>query len=181
MSWQTLSSRTVYENRWLSVREDDVVGPGGPGIYGVVTVRHPAVFIVAVDEQDRVCFVEIDRYATGGPSIEVPAGGTDGEEPLLAAQRELREETGLVAREWTLLGRMNALNGVANAPEFVFLARSLTLDPTAETAATQKEEGIDGVSWVALPDALTMISDGTISDGETVAALAYAAIHLRRL
>ena len=181
MAWQTLSSRSVYENRWLSVREDDVVGPGGPGIYGVVTVRHPAVFIVAIDERDRVCFVEIDRYATGGPSIEVPAGGTDGEEPLLAAQRELREETGLVAEEWTLLGRMDALNGVANAPEFVFLARGLTLDPSAETAATQQEEGIDEVSWVPLPDALTMIADGTISDGETVAALAYAAIHLRRL
>lgn len=181
MAWKTLASRTIYENRWLSVREDDVVGPGGPGIYGVVTVRHPAVFIVAIDESDRVCFVEIDRYATGGPSIEVPAGGTDGEEPLAAAQRELLEETGLVAREWTLLGRMNALNGVANAPEFVFLAQSLTLEATAETAATQLEEGIGEISWVPLPDALTMIADGTISDGETVAALAYAAIHLRRL
>ena len=86
-----------------------------------------------------------------------------------------------MAEEWTLLGRMNALNGVANAPEFVFLARGLTLDPSAEIAATQQEEGIDEVSWVPLPDALTMIADGTITDGETVAALAYAAIHLRQL
>ena len=181
MTWQTLASRPVYENRWLSVREDDVIGPGGRGIYGVVTVRHPAVFIVAVDADDRVCFVEIDRYATGGPSIEVPAGGTDGEEPLIAAQRELREETGLVAESWTQLGSMNALNGVANAPEFVFLARDLTIDPDADTATTQREEGIGELTWVALPDALTMIADGTISDGETVAALAYAAIHLRAL
>ncbi|WP_243225046.1 NUDIX hydrolase [Microbacterium sp. CIAB417] len=176
MAWQTADSRIVYENPWISVREDAVVGPGGPGIYGVVTMRHPAVFVVAVDDEERVCLVTLERYTTGR-SVEVPAGGTDGEDPLTAARRELREETGLQAEEWTPLGTMNALNGVTVAPEHVFLARGLSV---ADAADARAEEGIDDVSWVRFDEVLRMIADGRITDGETVAAIAYAAIRLGR-
>lgn len=177
MTWQTHDSRTVYENRWISVREDRITGPFGAGIYGVVSMRHPAVFIVAVDADDRICLVTLDRYTTG-PSIEIPAGGTDGEDPLTAAQRELLEETGLTAAEWTPLGTMNALNGVTVAPEFVFLARGVREE--APSAHTKEEEGIQDVSWVPLSEVLDMIADGRITDGETIAALTYAGIRLGR-
>ncbi|WP_194764194.1 NUDIX domain-containing protein [Microbacterium sp. UFMG61] len=177
MAWVTRESSTVYENRWIEVREDQVTGPGGEGIYGVVTMRHPAVFVVALDEEDRVCLVTLERYTTG-VSIEVPAGRSDGEDPLVAAQRELLEETGFVAAEWTPLGTMNALNGIAHAPEHVFLARRLT--PADDSAHTQAEEGIDAVIWVPFSEALDMIADGRITDGETVAAIAYAGIRLGR-
>jgi len=177
MTWQTRASRTVYENRWIRVEENDVVGPHGAGIYGVVEMQHPAVFIVAVDEDDRVCLVSLERYTTGA-SWEVPAGGSDGEDPLTAAQRELAEEAGITARRWTALGRMDALNGIARAPEFVFLAQDI--ERGADAAASQREEGIDAVRWVPFGDALGMIRNGEISDGETVAALAYAGIHLGR-
>lgn len=175
MTWRTDDSRIVYENAWISVREDAVTGPAGAGVYGVVTLRHPAVFIVALDEHERVCLVSLDRY-TVGRSIEVPAGGSDGEDPLIAAQRELLEETGMRADEWRMIGTMNALNGVTVAPEHVFLARGLH-DADGEA---REEEGIDEVSWVPFAEAITMIADGRISDGETVAALAYAGIHLGR-
>jgi hypothetical protein len=125
MTWQTRASRTVYENRWIRVEENDVVGPHGEGIYGVVEMQHPAVFVVAVDDDDRVCLVSLERYTTGR-SWEVPAGGSDGEDPLVAAQRELAEEAGITAARWTALGRMNALNGIARAPEFVFLAQGIS-------------------------------------------------------
>ncbi|WP_375384942.1 NUDIX domain-containing protein [uncultured Microbacterium sp.] len=182
MAWQTRSTRTVYENRWMHVREDEVVGPGGAGIYGVMTVRHPAVFIVALDDDDRVCLVTVDRYATGGPSIEVPAGGTDGEDPLVGARRELLEEAGVIADEWVEIGRMNALNGLAHAPEHVFLARGLRTGAEADAiSAAQEEEGIAEVQWMPFSDVVGLIGAGEITDGETIGAIAFAAIHLGRL
>lgn len=181
MGWVTHGSRGVYANAWIEVREDRVTGPGGDGIYGVVRMQHPAVFVVAVDDEDRICLITLDRYTTG-TSIEVPAGGSDGEDPLVAARRELQEETGLEADEWTPLGTMQALNGIAEAPEHVYLARGLTPAGRVDDATrTQDEEGIEAVSWVPFPDALEMIADGRISDGETIAAIAYAAIRLGRL
>ncbi|CCH80476.1 NTP pyrophosphohydrolase (modular protein) [Nostocoides japonicum T1-X7] len=135
MPWPVTSSRVAYENRWIRVIEDRVLTPDGrPGLFGVIEVRQPAVFVVALTDAEEVLLVEIDRH-TVGPSWEVPAGGTDGEEPLVAARRELLEETGFVASSWTPIGRMEALNGVSRAPEIVFLATGLRRsagDSTAE-------------------------------------------------
>jgi 8-oxo-dGTP pyrophosphatase MutT (NUDIX family) len=178
MTWLTRGSETKYENAWIHVREDQVTGPAGDGIYGVVRMQHPAVFVVAVDGEDRVCLVTLDRY-TVGTTVEVPAGGTDGEEPLVAARRELLEETGFEAASWTELGAMHALNGIADAVEFVFLARDLRA-ADAGAARSQAEEGIAAVTWAPFADVLAMIADGRITDGETIAAIAYAGIHLGR-
>ena len=106
MPWPVVSSRDVYENQWIRVREDIVERPGGgQGIYGVMTVRQPAVFVVALTDDDELLMVDVDRH-TVGPSLEIPAGGSDGEDPLVAARRELLEETGYRAERWQPLGRL---------------------------------------------------------------------------
>ncbi|WP_221583667.1 NUDIX domain-containing protein [Microbacterium sp. G2-8] len=179
MAWIRSSTRTAYENPWIRVREDDVTRPdGSDGIYGVVELRHPAVFVVALDEDDRVLLVHVDRY-TVGPSWEVVAGGSDGEDAEVAARRELREESGLEADEWIEAGHMNALNGICVAPETVFVARGLRA--AADASAHQAEEGISEVRWVPFAEALRMTATDEISDGETIAALTMAAARLGRL
>lgn len=177
--WRTRTSTTVYENAWIRVREDQVDRPdGSAGLYGVLEVRQPAVFVVPVTDDEEVVLVDVARYTTGAGSLEVPAGGSDGQDPLVAAQRELREETGLVADRWEPIGFMYALNGISHAPEHVFLARGLR---TADAPAEQAEEGITAVRAVPWAEVLTLVRDGTITDGETVAALMYAALALGRV
>ncbi len=177
MAWTTLTTRTAYENPWIRVREDTVIHPdGAEGLYGVVELR-PAVFVVALDEEDRVVLITIDRYTTGR-SVEVPGGGGDNQEPLVAARRELLEETGLEASEWTHLGDTVMLNGAAEATEHVFLARGLR--QAVDAAHSQAEEGISAVRFVPFAELAAMIADGRINDNETITALSLAAIRLGR-
>ncbi|HEY5822209.1 MAG TPA: NUDIX hydrolase [Propionibacteriaceae bacterium] len=173
MVWVTRGSRVTYENAWIRVREDDVLRPDGePGIYGVMELRAPAVFVVPVTEAGEVVMVTLDRYATGRSSIEIPAGGSESDDLLEAARRELREETGFAADHWQDLGEVFSLNGVADAPGRVFLATGLHPVDGAE----QEAEGITACRSVPFEELSTMIADGTITDGETLAALLKALV-----
>ena len=181
MSWPVRATKVVYENPWIRVREDAVTRPDGTdGIYGVVELQRPAVFVVALTDADEVVLVTVDRH-TVGTSVEVPAGGTDGEDPLVAARRELAEETGLVARDWRQVGTMNALNGVCRAPEVVFLATGLAPAQAAGDTAARTEEGIRDVRRVPVHEVIGLVRDGAISDGETIAALMLALVALGRV
>jgi 8-oxo-dGTP pyrophosphatase MutT (NUDIX family) len=121
--------------------------------------------------------VGVDRYSLGELSWEVPAGGTDGEETLAAAGRELREETGLAARSLTDLGTVHSLNGVAYAPGRVVLATGLQ----AVGGAEQETEGITGVRTVPIPELLALIAIGQITDNESLGALLLALVRLGRV
>jgi len=88
-NWKKLSSKVIHENPYYSVREDDVIKPdGSKGTYNVVVTKG-AVFIVALDDERNVYLERLHRYTNNNQSIEIPAGGTDGEDHLTAAKREL--------------------------------------------------------------------------------------------
>lgn len=179
--FQTLRTEVVYANPWMEVRESRVIRPNGDaGIFGVVHPRHPASFIVALSDDDEVVLIETFRYTTQSWSIEIPAGNTDGEDPLAAAQRELAEETGLVASFWTPIGHYNSLNGLADAQEYAFLAQGLS--PADDDGAGHRlDEGIRAVRREPWSVVLRMIREGEISDAQTITPLMLAALHLDRV
>jgi 8-oxo-dGTP pyrophosphatase MutT (NUDIX family) len=125
--WRTLSAREVYRNQWLSVTEYQVIRPdGAPGLYGVVDPGDNAT-IVALDEDEQVCIVEDFLYPIQQRGWFLPSGAINqGEDPLLAAQRELAEETGLRAAQWERLGAFYLTPGIATQRSHLYLARGLT-------------------------------------------------------
>jgi 8-oxo-dGTP pyrophosphatase MutT (NUDIX family) len=165
--WQTVSSRQVYENPWISVREDQVIRPdGAPGIYGVVHYKNLAVGVLAI-EDDHVYLVGQYRYPLEAYSWEIPEGGCpEGEDPLCAARRELREETGLEAARWERLGEAYLSNSVADEYAVWFLATGLV-------PGNQQPEGTEkiDVRRVPLREALAMALNGGITDALSLVAL----------
>jgi 8-oxo-dGTP pyrophosphatase MutT (NUDIX family) len=165
--WITVSSRRVYDNPWITVREDGVVRPDGePGIYGVVHYKNIAVGVLAIEE-DHVYLVGQYRYPLERYSWEIPEGGCpEGEEPLRAAQRELREETGLQAGRWQRLGEAYLSNSVADEYAVWFLATGLV-------PGEVRPEGTESlaVRRVAFREALSMALDGEITDALSLVAL----------
>jgi 8-oxo-dGTP pyrophosphatase MutT (NUDIX family) len=172
--WKKLSSKIVHENPYYKVRQDKVIKPdGSKGEYNVV-VRVDSVFIIAVNKKKEVCLVDLYRYTTKMRSLEIPAGSTDGQKPLLAARRELKEETGLTAKKWKKIGEIQASNGIMDTLGHFFLATGLT-----KTAAhKQREEGIYGTKMLPFKKIKQLIRQGKINDAYTIVAWAYAALEL---
>ena len=127
MSIRTLSSREVYRNKWMTVREDAIErANGAPGIYGVVD-KHPCAVIIPL-EGDRLHLVQQFRYTVQETCLEFPQGGWETADVNLEelARGELREETGFTAASVTYLGPMYVAYGFANQLQHAFLATGLT-------------------------------------------------------
>lgn len=166
--WRTLSSRLIYENPWFRVVEDQVIRPDGqPGIYGIVDLA-PSVGVLAINERQEVALVGQWRYTRKRYCWELPVGASkpsDGS-MLAAAQRELREETGLEAAEWTEIGVLDSIVGATTERATLFLARDLN-----HVGDDQDAEEEIAVRWVPLTTALEMVHRNEITECISVAGI----------
>ena len=164
---RTLSSRVAWQGSFLRVFEDQVLAPDGhlaPREY----LRHPgAVMVVPQLDNGDLVLERQYRHPLGRSFIEFPAGKIDpGEEPLACAQRELREETGYVAREWHYLGAFHNAIGYSDEKIEVYLARGLR----HEGAGTDDGEVLEifTASVQALRDG---VDSGRVTDVKTIIGL----------
>ena len=172
--WRIESQVLKYANPFVEVVEDQVTRPDGqPGTYATVTAK-PGVSIVAVGSDGEVHLARQFRYALGRDTIEVATGAVEaGEDPAEAARRELREELGIQAAEWTHLGRIDLEGSVIRCPVDLFLARGLTRtakdqDPTEDIRRLQ----------VPLDAAIRMVMESEITHAPSCAALLKAMRHI---
>ncbi len=150
-----------YQNAWIKVNEDQVIRPDGKkGIFGTVKIK-PGVSVLALSEDHFVYLTEEFHYALGKESIEVVSGGVEEhEDPFSAAKRELEEELGIIAEEWTALGEIHPFTSIVNCPVNLFLARKLTF-----TKSRPESTEIIKTIKVKLDLAIEMVMDGRISHG----------------
>ena len=166
--WQMLSKETIFENLWIRLEDHEVINPSsGKSQYGKICFKNLAVAILAVDEDRQIYLVGQYRYTLDEYSWELPMGGAPlKEKPLTAAQRELREETGVSATSWREVMRLHLSNSVTDEAGIVFIATGLTV------GEPQPEDTEDlAIRKLPLDEALNWVHEGRITDAMSVAAI----------
>jgi 8-oxo-dGTP pyrophosphatase MutT (NUDIX family) len=166
--WKIVSEKPVYHNNWISVTEFDVINPnGGKGIYGKIHFKNIAVGVLPLDEKMNTYLVGQYRFPINTYSWEVPEGGGD---PTLDAQesasRELLEETGLIAKEWTVLLKMYLSNSVSDEYAVLYLARGLE----QKTPMPEETEKLQ-IRKLPFEEVYQMVENGVITDAMSIAVI----------
>jgi len=168
---ETISSVVVFSGKFLELRKDSVRLPDG-STTSREYVRHPgAVAMVALTADGRVLLERQHRYPLRRDFVEIPAGKLEAEEAHIdTAKRELLEETGYAAAEWTRLGVIHNAIGYSDEAIELWLARGL------EQRGAKLDAG-EFLEVLSLPfdEALAMAADGRITDAKTIVGLFWAA------
>jgi 8-oxo-dGTP pyrophosphatase MutT (NUDIX family) len=166
--WTILDQKDVYENPWIRLTEYQVINPsGGKGIYGKVHYKHIAVGIIPLDSNWNTWLVGQYRFPLSQYSWEIPeGGGRMDEDPLEAAKRELLEETGLVAKEWTKILTMHLSNSVSDELSVIYLARDIEM----QTSAPEETEQLV-IKKLHFDEVTDMMRNGKITDAMSVASI----------
>jgi len=166
--WETVSGKLVYDNPWINLTEYQVITPAGtPGIYGKVHFKNIAIGVIVIDENGDTYLVGQYRFPLNEYSWEIPEGGCpEGTDYLVAAKRELKEETGFEAKTWTEILRMHVSNSVSDEFAVVYVAQDLKAGE-AEPEDTEKL----AVEKMPFAQALQWVMEGKITDSISVAAI----------
>ena len=163
----TVSSQTIFQGHIVKLTVDQVRLPDGNPAQREVVYHPGGVAVLALDGENRVTLVRQYRYPIRQLLLELPAGKLDHglEDPIEGARRELAEETGLEAEEWTYLGHILASPGFCTEDLHMYLARGLT----RKGQHLDEDEFLDVVT-MPFEELVGQVMDGTITDAKTVAA-----------
>jgi 8-oxo-dGTP pyrophosphatase MutT (NUDIX family) len=166
--WITKSKKKVYDNPWIRLEEHEVVIPSGKdGIYGKVFFKNKALGIIPLDNEGNTWLVGQFRYTLDEYSWEIPMGGGPVVKDVLeSAKRELKEETGLIAKKWENIMRIHTSNSVTDEEGFIFLAEDLTEGETEFEDTEQLE-----ILKLPLTEAIQKVMSGEITDAISIAGL----------
>lgn len=165
--WKTNSSNIIYDSKWLKLIRDEVTTPEGKVRHYDIVERENVAIIIPVMGAS-LCMVEQFRYPVSSRSLEFPQGFCEeGEDKEQCAVRELSEETGLNAHKVTFLGELWVSSGFLRQKLFIFVAKELT---EGDQHLDETETGLE-IIRLSQEEVLQSISDGTISNAPTVAAL----------
>jgi 8-oxo-dGDP phosphatase len=174
-----VGSTDIYTGKVMAVRRDEVRMPaGGTAVREIM--EHPgAVAIAALDADDRLVMIYQYRHALGRRLWEMPAGLLDaaGEDPVETARRELAEEVGLAAQEWSTLIDVSPSPGFSDESVRVYLATGLTDIGRPNLGADDEEADLE-IHRIPLADAMAMAMDGTLVNASCVAGV--LAVHAVR-
>ncbi len=166
--WKITSEKVIYDNPWIKLTEYQVINPSGnPGIYGKVHYKNIAIGVLPLDDELNTYLVGQFRFPLGQYSWEMPeGGGILNIDPLDSAKRELLEETGLKAQNWTEIQRLHLSNSVSDELSIIYLARDFQ---QFEAEPEDTEQLI--VHKLPFEEVYQMVRDGEITDAMTVAAV----------
>ncbi|MGI9000741.1 MAG: NUDIX domain-containing protein [Pseudonocardia sp.] len=165
------STKDIYQGRVLALRVDEVVMPGGHVAVREVFEHPGAVAIAALDAEDRLMMLHQYRHPVRRRLWELPAGLLDvaGEEPVETARRELAEEAGIAAAQWSVLLDMVASPGFSDEAVRVYLARGITEVGRPELGDDEEADLV--TRWVPLPAAVRMALSGALVNAVAVAGV----------
>jgi ADP-ribose pyrophosphatase len=171
--WQKIKTlETSQFGKYYRVEKDQVLTPAGEsGEYSVIRM-HPHVVIIPVDNDRQIYMVRQHRYPLDKVTLELPIGSTDGQELLVAAQRELEEETGFAAKEWDYLGRFNEGSGIGEIYGHAFIAKQLS--KIANPRLDDLDRDLIEISKHTLADIRKMIISEEIENASTICAFTKA-------
>jgi len=166
--WKKKSERIIYDNPWIIVREHQVIDPSGKDtIYGVVSAKHLAIGIIPLDDDYNTWLVGQYRYPLHRYSWEIVEGGGKFDvDPVESARRELKEETGLTARNYTEILRLQTSNCISDEIAIVYVAKGIT-----EGIADPDDDEKLKVAKVPFSEACRMVMDGRIEDSISVGGI----------